>query len=651
MPRLPIIDQRSTIGNVRATPESFGGGRGIVDLGEAVGQYQDKVRKHKERKERDWQTVTMARIRSWGAETLKTQADSAEDGAPNFQSNIDALFDKERERIVSAAPESVKQDTAARLEVYREELKTRAMSFESQAAARLAISNGEQIIDTARNTLINDPHQLPETLSEALEYFDNQPRIPADKRRDLKNYTKQKLAKSALQGMDADEALDVLNSGDYDRYLDPDDKASLIGAKQRELASEQAEQKKSLQAMRAGRLSNLDIAVSRGIASYSEVEDAYDNGKGWLKPAERTRLIKQLDKQLSESQKEADQISLVAAAEEFGIPLDPRSKGGEHRKALDAHYTALSETWQGLEPEDALDRAVDYSIKFGMVPSPVQSLIRGSIRAGTPEQKVIAADMLERMRNENRQLLNDFDNQDIQIGNLIATYSTYGVSPGEAVRLVNESMAVPESAKEARDSEFFDYVKDNPSQEWLADELDPGLFGFEPEIPGAMEEEFNQLAQMQYKMHGNMDAARQTALDLSLRIWGESKFNGGKSMMRFSPEKFYGVSNMSLDQNSEWMRDQLIQEIRETSFVQEGFEDRLFINPMPGESDERGMPVYQVNLIGEDGIIRPMRRETGEIMPWQPNWETSEAFDRMKQEQDESVKKAKEGRASAVFGD
>lgn len=625
MPRFLVQEQQSITNPTLIQSTDIVDTRGAQQLGQAITQFGGVLQQHEENKNREWKAVAMARLKSWGAETLNEESKNAEPGAPDFTKNIDGLFDAQRQQILEQAPSNIKREMEAELEVYRETLRRSAMTVEASAGIELAVNNAVEIIELAQNTVVNNPEYLDQSIQDVSTYFELQPHLDAKTKAELQNSAKESIAKSALQGMDPDEALELLNSGELDSYLKPQDKVALINGKQKEQQTEELAEARQLQAAQAQQLSDMEIGISRGQLTYSDIENAYNSGQGWLSPNDRTRLTLKLDKQLQQSAETMEGINKVTTALNVGAPLDPGSK--EDRKNLNTHFSMLLEQWQEqqLTPDEVLNRSVEYSAKTGIIPDAVQGMIRGSLRAGGAEQKALAAEMLQKIRNTNSELMKEFSEKDVSHGNLIATYVNYGATPSDAVKLATEVLNVDESTRTARNVEFNQLLKDDPNiaVKFLENQLDDGLFDLAPDIPPAMAANLNAFAQAEYMQHGNLEAAQISAYDRVMRVWGKTEINGKDTVMRFAPEKFYSVNGLSPEDNTKWMRDQLIQDVTTDALIPPKIAENIFITPIANRTDERGLPVYQVNILNEDGVIRPLRKSDGSIMAWQPSWERS----------------------------
>ncbi|MBI5119809.1 MAG: hypothetical protein HZA67_02300 [Rhodospirillales bacterium] len=416
--------------------------------------------------------------------------------------------------------------------------------------------------------------------------------------------------------------------------------AASIQDRMQEIERGQREAEKAAEQKRARWFSDFEISLHRGEKAYSDIEAAYQGGN--LKPHERTAFVTYLDKR---REKEAEALSELARVNAAftgeGLPLDPKSD--KDRKAVDSYFSAASQSWQGLAPNEVRARAIRYAAQpgIGILPSPVKAEIRGWLRAGTPEQKVEAANTLAEIRANNPQLLNDLAEEDLAMGNLIGDYATSGIRPEEAVRLAEEGLRVPKADREARAGQYVDLAKKYPPADYLTKEANGSwlyrhTLGSNPQVPPEMAREFDGLAKTEFQRHGNWDVARKTAADSLQRVWGVSSLGGGTKWMRGAPESFYGVPGMDLSDNAKWMREQLTADMVASGGLfdpSEGpLESRVLVVPDPyGRTDRTtGLPLYSVMLKSADGVLNPVLDAKGKPMPWHPDWNSSPEAKRRK---------------------
>jgi len=412
-------------------------------------------------------------------------------------------------------------------------------------------------------------------------------------------------------------------------------------------------------------LSDLELRLMRGQADLPDIEAAYDGGRGWLSPKDRTRLTAhQEERRRQQAEADSDFARVGAAVSGLGT-LDPRSD--RDRKAVSDHFSALASGWRDLPEADQLDRMVQAATRYGMVPDPVRSSIRGALRrADQPAMVMQAADVIERLRHSNPDLLKDFSQDDLSLGNLVGTYAGAGLPPAEAVRLATEAAKVPEAERTARADSYASLLKDKPSASadvvrnalvggWTARHLPMvGVPNVAP--PPELVSEFDRVAAAEFTRHGNLDAARKTATDAVRRVWGVSSIGGltpdgsgasdGARLMRHPPELFYGRSGLDGAANGEWMREQLVADLKKSGEVIDGsagdLEHRFMLAPDPSRTDPAsGGPLYQVWLKSRDGSLSAVRGSDQRPVLWRPEWDTSPAAERQRQ----SIENMRAGRA------
>lgn len=402
------------------------------------------------------------------------------------------------------------------------------------------------------------------------------------------------------------------------------------------------------------------IGLRRGEKNYTDIEEAYSSG--FLTGSQRATMTIYLDDKVAKDEERAAQLMRVDLAGNGGPPLDPSNS--EDRKAVDQHFFAVTQNWTGMNGREVTDRAVDYAAQKGIVPSPLMSNIVGSLRAGTPAQQVEAAQTLSKLREANPELIKDFSKEDISRGNLIATYVDYGASPEKAVEMVTEAMKFDANVRKEREREYTEAQRgvfgEVSNDDYLVDAFATGgILGFfksEPSVAAEIRTAFDVLAREEYVKHGNFESARKTALDYVNSTWGVTGVGGESRIMKWAPEKYYGVTGLSASENSEWMEQQLQKEV--TSGTLGGVEtpqlfesdvsERLILSPGGTFSD--GRPYYSVTLMGTDGLPRLMTNSRGEPLRWFPDWEASDKAAEMKAEREEMVEDARAARERLLEG-
>lgn len=426
------------------------------------------------------------------------------------------------------------------------------------------------------------------------------------------------------------ERISALENIDARTDLNPREKAAArayIKTHFETIAAVEAEEKRARDERQSAFTSTFEIQLNRGEKTYLDIESAWQ--QGLISDAKRTQFALFLDRKREEVNKVTHQIGRVQAVLENGGVLDPRTEAD--KKAVDLHYEATAQSWAQLPREEVLPRAIQYAVNVGIVPTPLKQLVRGSLRGTDPAKAVQASGIVKQMRNANPRLLNDFNDQDLTLANLIGEFTDAGVPPTDAFNLANEGMKVPETVRDTRRRTFdLELGADTKSREakiksWLEGKLN-SLWTPDPTIDPIMSAEFQNLSRLEFEKTGNMDASFQFALDKISRVWARTDVGGAERYMKYAPEKFYGVFTNDPARDAAWMNEQLLTDVTTGALIDPENPitlDRLHLTPDPTKLADDGRPVYQVTVMGPDGLLYVVRDDSGSPMAWRPSWQES----------------------------
>lgn len=239
MPKIPIIQSRvSPNARIRvrggrgAFASDFSFGREIARFGQGVsdvGQFVEEKRIQDD--------VLRARrlasdLRVKATDHFVQSKEAAEPGAPGFtdqfNNTLKNLFSETRQQLKTRVGQEVFAQKEAEI---RSHFLSNAIVFEARSRAVQAKNDYLDILNNARNTLLNDPGQFDDILSSQLETIEGLPRLSGEAKADLKAAARANLALSTVQGLinqDPRGALEQLNEGRFDKFLDADKKAVLI---------------------------------------------------------------------------------------------------------------------------------------------------------------------------------------------------------------------------------------------------------------------------------------------------------------------------------------------------------------------------------------------------------------------------------------
>lgn len=639
MPRIREYTQQTSASSAgvpptrRAEAADFGGDMGFAQLGTAVRGVADAVADAETRQEVSTVAARLAQARAENSLALAERA-QADDGDPEFSQK----FTGEVAGRLSQIENGLKLQTRAGQDAWARgsaqlsaHLLERAGIHQIAAAGAKAKKDYLVTLDANRNTLLNDPAQFESVLQAAGDALNdpNGPyaRMPAADRERLTVQTRQALALSAVDGLinrvSPEQAKEQLLSGAWDSYLDADHKSALLKQSDAKIERNDAERKQAIAEGNAVIASDLEIAVNRGQAGYPQIEDAFR--KHEISPAKRTQLTVHLDterrKAAEKAAAEREALGRVQAALDGRGFLDFRTD--KDRKAVDDYYSkvfAPAVKRSNMEGDAAAQAAVDFSARTGIIPTPVRQAMRGALRAGDPDARAQAADMLDRLKMANPQVVEDFSDGDIALGNVISTYVRAGVPAQRAVELAEKSLDVPAAEREARRTRYMDEKAPDKNRKRLAKDL-TGFRFFEPTLPGgvpdALAGEFEVLTREEFVRSGDLEAAQATALDHLKKVWGVTRTGGKAQWMKYAPETVYAVPGES----GEWIRKQLYSELKKNAAWGEEPDLSLVADALTAREEK---PSYVV-LNKRNGVLEPVLGGDGRPLRFRPDYASSEA--------------------------
>lgn len=427
--------------------------------------------------------------------------------------------------------------------------------------------------------------------------------------------------------------------------LDPSEAFTVYRTAAQTIKQRQQEAEQARSAQQARFQSDFEIGLNRGEKTYADIEQAYQAGQ--ITPSDRTRYTLAIDKQIAEGDSKQQMIARVDNAGSTAPLLDPSN--ADDRKALNYHYQQTATQWADLSPDQVVTQAINYANDKGIVPEPMQGMVRGMLRGGDVQQRVLAADTVQRLRQANPLLLNDFADKDIALANSISLYTSLGMTPADATSkaLQIEQMNPQEKAAlsdgyaaELRATAWTAAGQRDANKNWLNSNLPKPWFTTNPVASQSMVTDFEEATKQAYMLTGNLEAARKTALDQLNRVYGESRVNGTVEMMKFAPETFFGNRAMSVSANAAWIREQLEQKLTENAVYNEGFAKSLRMVPY-GFAAANGLPQYSITNTDESGVVRVLTGTNGRPLLYQPDWSTSAEAKRQEEARQKLIEDAR----------
>lgn len=254
------ISSSADIPSPRASPGDFGyeSGSGLLALSGAVQGAGNALYDHQQEQEVSNVRVEMAKLRSKWTVELANRAASNEIDNPEFADKLtqdmQADFDGLAGNYSTKGAQQALRETSASLQGHFSET---AGVYQAQAVGARAKQNFIEYVDSNQNTLLHDPTQLNEILTESLVAL-NDPtgayaKLPRDAREQLARTTKEQYAKSAVLGLiriDPDMAKTQLEHGTYDNLLSGEASVQMLAQAQTAIEGKLIDQQRAEVAQR-----------------------------------------------------------------------------------------------------------------------------------------------------------------------------------------------------------------------------------------------------------------------------------------------------------------------------------------------------------------------------------------------------------------
>lgn len=165
----------------------------------------------------------------WTQANIERQ-ESAEGDASGFAGAMGEDFRKYAEEAIAAAPPRAQQKMRLAFQDYEAQLKSNAMAFEAAKRVSYRSDMLGATLDQNRNTVLSDPSQFEDLLADTLDAIDAMD-LPDDKAIELEKSAREGMGRSAMDALiekDPAKAYAALTGGEWDSYLDPEDKGRFL---------------------------------------------------------------------------------------------------------------------------------------------------------------------------------------------------------------------------------------------------------------------------------------------------------------------------------------------------------------------------------------------------------------------------------------
>jgi hypothetical protein len=642
--------------SVSTSPDMFGAtqARQIAGLGSALGAFaQPFLQAEAEERARIEKQAYHRSLAQYKSQFLTKYGERLASGHENLAVDAQALSEQLKQEVVGAAPASIAEALAARID----EFHLSRVPYINQDERKGYVQQGRT------------------DLSEALLEFkgaydsatDNDARdsMAADIKSALEDAEEAGLIESAE--LEFDKQMSSLDEARARRLL-TDDPAALVDAieagefkhvRETTLASlrdrgikyrdaEIARQEKQRQAEIAAQAADererisaeIEVGVSRGQIGQDQLDDY--RKRGVITDSQWARLTKQSDKIQKEMSSRAARAELVRSSSAGSGRLYPNIP--DHRKAVDEEFLRIQERDQNKPVEEQLTNVVNLIDRTGIMPSSLKSDLSVIATLDNADSVQMAYDLFSRLQAKSPGIVSTQLDQ-----KTVAFYGVYGdkvkyldkKSALDATR--NQLYETSPAKKQERRELIADATKKAPALlEELVEQDYDGFFKYwletapQNRIPDAMLIDFKTLFEVFIEStNGDVKKASRLAYNSLKNQWGETKINGKSELVRDPVEVLHPAG----PEDKDWMREQALEDLTPLTG---GREFRIEQDTQTRRTKENS---YAVFVINENGLKEILMGEDNQPVRWYPDWQRSPEFKRRQQEDEAAVDRARRVRA------
>jgi hypothetical protein len=314
--------------------------------------------------------------------------------------------------------------------------------------------------------------------------------------------------------------------------------------------------------------------------------------------------IKRREKEVAEAQSVADLLAGNRLA-------DPSNK--DDRKLVNSMYinAGILERFQAGDAE-AVKATTTLIKQTSIIPESVQSTLRGYMSNGNTEQKKMAYSFVSQIEEINPAAVTGaggFTEKEIKDAAAYNSLLRSGATPSFAEQsLAQANSPLTADVRSMRNGELTTIMKDF-TPERIKDEYGKGWFTLNPDFMGTQAQakafaDYKNIFKEAYMQHGSEEVAHSVAMAAVRVNNGETYVTGGKKLMAFPPEQYYGVPNLSIKENAKWMQTELKNDL--AGFGYSGELEKVTLVPTLDSKaiiDGGGKPLYNAIIeVERDGM-------------------------------------------------
>lgn len=554
MPRVEIerarggLPTRTAVPQARALP--------VADTSGSFEAFADVLQEQK--RQQDVSYVTEARIKASEEVALFKQnfdnnIESADGYTQAYIEQVDTIYDKYLQDAPSIEARNVLSNQFGSLRVGEF---NSAVNQETKLRDDMLIQSSQDSLNSLSNTIYMNPGSLDQRVQDMENIKDSASlRLNPAEQEKFNDQVDKAVFSAFINGTartNPAEAREIVESGRFNEIFNAEETGRLlnsINSYQRDLDSNV---KKQAEKAYDGFLDELNLKIFNRETSQGELDQLLQSGQ-FRTNADYIKMSNALEARLKKDESQVNAIALINNSIDTGLGLDPGNR--EHRDAVDEYYEGVIK--ETVTSENFAEVMTNFVGRVGVLPTEVKSNVITSLYSNSPTAAVESARIISNNVRTQPKMARQFTDDDI--ARAITISSTADV-------------LTPEKALEAGQRQLFE--RNTPEYKLRVQqfkdqgiEFDEGqvtqFFRNDPgEVPTGMLSDFNNLV---YTLSvDNMmpfDTAQEAAYGVINARWKVTSINGEPEWMKEPPEFHYGVAGLSEDDNREWMRLQINDEV------------------------------------------------------------------------------------------
>ena len=623
----------------RATPESFGSGAGLQQLGAVTQDIANILienrRKDIENRRKDDELKYHSIISEFRTDSLKRAQELSLEDTEDIIGAFEADFDERSQGL--EIPSSMQARAQVDLENLRTNFVSQGVRLGAQRAGARAADRWEQIVTGNANAVLLDPTMEAQAL-ETLRVSNSGLSVAPEVRERLLNKGIQEIRDSVAQAAVNNNPAQFLADARAGEFNDLENLDRFIQDAEIKIKQQEAAVKKQIKEdvnLRIFQTSDFEKAIA---IDQEELESLRESGA--LEIPNYVKASKNLETAMNKREEDILGIQFIHSFDNGELLFNPDSK--KHRKAANVFYERnILPQIQELELQDQIRAKVDFVRQKKFIPDLLKTEIETNLTSGDNESKVIASNIMTDIVTETPEISRQFSNSDLAFAFKITEGVNAGLPAGQAVEFAETQTLLKDSPEyKARLTQHNDDKKDfrkSKVQQFFRNDPD--------DIPAEMKQEWETLYRFNRVQEGvNDEKARDLAYIKLQSTWVVSSLTGIPKWEKFAPELYYSLPGVS----DKWMREQLTGIVADHTLFESTKALEKFINEnvqvVPDmrtvRTDKPAYQILQTSFTDNGGlVIDTIRDVEGNELFWIPDFSETTVAQKMQEKENKRMEK------------